>query len=77
MNFIGSKFCESCIDCPKILNSRFKKLSLEDCIYLEKPFSMEEIKDAIQNCGNENALGHDGFTFKFLKKLCIFYMQIS
>ena len=37
-------------------------------MYLNQPFSDEEIKDAVWNCGSDKAPGPDRFTFKLFKK---------
>ncbi|GKE35150.1 hypothetical protein Tco_1454472, partial [Tanacetum coccineum] len=33
--------------------------------FLERPFSREDIKQAVWECGGDRAPGPDGFTFKF------------
>ncbi|GJX28013.1 putative RNA-directed DNA polymerase, eukaryota, reverse transcriptase zinc-binding domain protein [Tanacetum coccineum] len=40
-------------------------LSLGQSDYLENPFSRDEIKRAVWDCGGDRASGPDGFTFKF------------
>ena len=55
--FFKSKFEEPFVSRPKFVNPKFIRLSLEDCIELEKPFSPEEIKAAIYGCGSEKAPG--------------------
>lgn len=40
---------------------------LSDCDSLEATFTIEKIKAAIWDCGNEKSLGPDGFTFSFIK----------
>ncbi|KAL4332801.1 hypothetical protein GQ457_07G014130 [Hibiscus cannabinus] len=44
-----------------------KKLSKEDKLNLEKPFSLEEIKEAVWSCDESKAPGPDGFNLKFFK----------
>ncbi|GKD24023.1 hypothetical protein Tco_1225726 [Tanacetum coccineum] len=46
----------------------FKQISSSDSSYLHQPFSDDEIKDAVKNCGSDKALGPDGFTCKLFKK---------
>ncbi|GJY11843.1 hypothetical protein Tco_0381152 [Tanacetum coccineum] len=43
-------------------------LSLENTTFLELPFTSQEIKDVVWDCGEDKALGPDGFTFKLIKK---------
>ena len=52
---------------PKLASNLFNKLSSEDNSTLIAPFSAEEIKDVVWNCGSDKAPGLDGFSFKFLK----------
>ncbi|KAJ9552562.1 hypothetical protein OSB04_016607 [Centaurea solstitialis] len=46
----------------------FKKLTEEEAIDLEKPFSEEEVLEAIKGCGNNKALGPDGTSVEFVRK---------
>ncbi|KAL4592668.1 hypothetical protein LXL04_005671 [Taraxacum kok-saghyz] len=66
-DFFSNKFHESCQQRPKLINSNFRQLSVEDKNALERPLDSEEIKEAIWNCGSDKAPGPDGFTFKFIK----------
>ncbi|XP_058752696.1 uncharacterized protein LOC131625878 [Vicia villosa] len=43
-------------------------LPLGDSLDLEKPFSEEEIKDAIWSCDGNKSLGPDGFSLEFFKR---------
>ncbi|KAH1063594.1 hypothetical protein J1N35_028581 [Gossypium stocksii] len=47
---------------------KFKRLKEIDVLYLEKPFSMEEIKEAIRSCNENKALGLDCFNLCFFRK---------
>jgi hypothetical protein len=49
--------------------SRLSKISEAKSISLERPPSMEEVKQAIWDCDGSKALGPDGFTFSFYKKV--------
>ncbi|GKB40109.1 putative RNA-directed DNA polymerase, partial [Tanacetum coccineum] len=49
------------ISCPS-------NLSPSDHDMLEKDATLEEIKSAVWDCGNDKALGPDGFTFGFIKR---------
>ncbi|KAI3497002.1 hypothetical protein L1887_39382 [Cichorium endivia] len=66
-NFFSNKFRDPWPSRPQLLCSNLSMLSLEDGLLLEAPFSLDEIKGAVWDCGNEKAPGPDGFTFKFLK----------
>ncbi|GJY03288.1 RNA-directed DNA polymerase, eukaryota, reverse transcriptase zinc-binding domain protein [Tanacetum coccineum] len=50
---------------PAIDSLSFNSLSQSHCDYLELPFSREEIKRAVWDCGGDRAPGPDGFTFSF------------
>nr|GEU59129.1 ribonuclease H-like domain-containing protein [Tanacetum cinerariifolium] len=45
------------------VSSRF----IDQCLAIERPFSDEEIKMAVWECGDDKAPGPDGMTFKFVK----------
>lgn len=42
-------------------------MDVVDRNFLEEPFELNEIEDAIWNCGGEKDPESDGFTFKFIK----------
>lgn len=65
--FFAEKFYDHNLEKPKLRNGFFKKLSEENSVWLERPFSMAELKEAVWSCGNNKSAGPDGFTFKFLK----------
>ncbi|KAJ9555174.1 hypothetical protein OSB04_009788 [Centaurea solstitialis] len=65
--FFSQKFKETMYVRPKFVSNLFNKVSNEDNIMLVAPFSADEIKGAVWDCGSEKAPGPDGFTFKFLK----------
>nr|GEV12882.1 RNA-directed DNA polymerase, eukaryota, reverse transcriptase zinc-binding domain protein [Tanacetum cinerariifolium] len=50
---------------PSIDSLSFTTISQTQRDYLEIPFSRDEIKRAIWDCGGERAPGLDGFTFRF------------
>jgi len=68
VRFFTSKFSEKWKSRPKFQSSDFQKLSEANRVFIEAPFSIEEVRVAVWSCGNEKALGPDGFTFKFFKK---------
>ncbi|GJR32994.1 putative RNA-directed DNA polymerase, eukaryota, reverse transcriptase zinc-binding domain protein [Tanacetum coccineum] len=66
--FFESKFKETNHTRPSFSSNLFKQLTSEDNIFLESPFTSQEIKDAVWDCGGNKAPGPDGFTFKLIKK---------
>lgn len=46
----------------------FKVLRDGDNVLLEKPFSLEELKDAIWDCDGDKTPGPDGFSLEFFKQ---------
>ncbi|GKC78965.1 hypothetical protein Tco_1129739, partial [Tanacetum coccineum] len=53
---------------PLGYNSSCMKLNDDDRVALDKEASLDEIKNAIWDCGSSKAPGPDGFSFMFLKK---------
>ncbi|XVF73335.1 hypothetical protein PTKIN_Ptkin12aG0193100 [Pterospermum kingtungense] len=49
------------------LDCAFRKLRPESARDLEKPFSEEEVWEAVRNCDGNKAPGPDGFNFEFIK----------
>ncbi|GJW06190.1 RNA-directed DNA polymerase, eukaryota, reverse transcriptase zinc-binding domain protein [Tanacetum coccineum] len=68
LNFYKEKF--SCHDSPVILPSMSsaKSLSDSDRHLLDSMVSLEEIINAVYDCGSQKAPGQDGFSFLFVKK---------
>ncbi|KAJ9560860.1 hypothetical protein OSB04_006020 [Centaurea solstitialis] len=64
----AERFIEPSVMRPKFWSSNFKKLSSQDIHMIERPFSMEEIKEAVWDCDGSKAPGPDGFNFNFIKK---------
>ncbi|TYI19164.1 hypothetical protein ES332_A07G145400v1 [Gossypium tomentosum] len=50
------------------LELNFKRLRDVDVARLEKPFSIEKIKEAVWSCDAEKAPGPDGFNLCFFRK---------
>lgn len=46
-----------------------KTLSNFDCEWLEREFSLDEIKQAVWDCGGDKSPGPDGFNFRFIKAI--------
>ncbi|GJX45144.1 ribonuclease H-like domain-containing protein [Tanacetum coccineum] len=53
---------------PTIVSDSFLKLSPNQITSLDAPFSREEIKRVVWDCGSDKAPGPDGFTFGFFKR---------
>ncbi|GKE96982.1 RNA-directed DNA polymerase, eukaryota [Tanacetum coccineum] len=65
--FHEDKFHVSLLSRPRFTSNLFKTLTSDDISLLDAPFTCEEIKRAVWNCGSGKATGTDGFTFKFIK----------
>ncbi|GKV49617.1 hypothetical protein SLEP1_g56358 [Rubroshorea leprosula] len=55
---------------PKPGNISFQQISEEKKDWLERPFSVEEIEEALRSCDGSKAPGPDGYNFNFLKFAC-------
>nr|GFA68303.1 hypothetical protein [Tanacetum cinerariifolium] len=64
--FYKDKFHVSLPSRPHFTSNLFKTLT-SNISLLDAPFTCEEIKRAVRNCGSGKASGPDGFTFKFIK----------
>ncbi|XP_058775212.1 uncharacterized protein LOC131649467 [Vicia villosa] len=62
------RFMEEVCTRPELHGINLKVLSLGDSLDLEKPFSEEEIKDAIWSCDGNKSPGPDGFSLEFFKR---------
>nr|GFA45866.1 RNA-directed DNA polymerase, eukaryota [Tanacetum cinerariifolium] len=67
-NFHKAKFEDNSTPRPQFTSNLFKKISELDGSLLDAPFSLDEIKNAVWDCGGGKAPGPDGFTFKFIKR---------
>ncbi|XP_021980831.1 uncharacterized protein LOC110876981 [Helianthus annuus] len=66
--FFRQKFVEDCESRPLLPCPSIKKISGVDASWLESQFSIEEIKSAVFECGEDRAPGPDGFNFRFFKR---------
>nr|GEX40755.1 RNA-directed DNA polymerase, eukaryota [Tanacetum cinerariifolium] len=62
-----SNFKEENTSRPSFTSGLFKTLTFEDSCSLDLPIAVQEIKDAVWDCGGDKAPGPDGFSFKFIK----------
>lgn len=53
---------------PTFCSPLFHRLAPLDSSFLDQPFSLQEIKEAVWNSGGDKSPGPDGFTFKFIRK---------
>ncbi|XP_073265324.1 uncharacterized protein [Populus alba] len=68
VNFFSSLFRKPTCKRIEMGGSGFSKISEAKSIWLERPPSMEEVKQAVWDCDGSKAPGPDGFTFCFYKK---------
>ncbi|GJX34045.1 putative RNA-directed DNA polymerase, eukaryota, reverse transcriptase zinc-binding domain protein, partial [Tanacetum coccineum] len=68
LNFFKEKFEFHDSNCDFPSAPSVSTLNDTDHLLLEKEVTMEEIKFAVWNCGNDKAPGPDGFTFGFIKR---------
>ncbi|GKD25797.1 kinase-like domain, phloem protein 2-like protein [Tanacetum coccineum] len=55
------QFREPSYSRPELFSSKFKRLSVDQCLAIERPFCDEEIKTAVWECGDDKAPGLMGF----------------
>ncbi|XP_058782261.1 uncharacterized protein LOC131656596 [Vicia villosa] len=67
-NHFANKFIETDSDRMLLDGISFKSISSEDKLFLESPFILDEIKEAIGCCGSTKSPGPDEFSFMFIKK---------
>lgn len=60
---------------PETTNPQFISLKECDSIFLETNVTVDEIKDAVWECGGDKAPGPDGFTFKFIKQFWLLLLS--
>ncbi|GKV50472.1 hypothetical protein SLEP1_g57172 [Rubroshorea leprosula] len=63
MSYFRKLFQEESWDWPKPSNIDFKKISEEQMVWLERPFTVEEIEEGLKSCDGSKAPGPDGFGF--------------
>nr|GEX08105.1 cysteine-rich receptor-like protein kinase [Tanacetum cinerariifolium] len=74
-NYYDNKFqpIESHFDVN--INPRFTALCPNEALDLQKPASLEEIKNAVWDCGSGKSSGPDGFSFLILKTYYEFFIE--
>ncbi|GKV36495.1 hypothetical protein SLEP1_g44621 [Rubroshorea leprosula] len=68
-NYFETLFKEDVWQRPVLDGIEFKKISDEERVMLEAPFSEEEVRQAVWSCESMKAPGPDGFNFKFVKEM--------
>lgn len=56
------------VDRPSVANLNFRSLSVSEGGILIKPFSVQEIREAVWDCDSDKSPGPDGITFGFTKE---------
>lgn len=65
--FFSEKSKEKWKSRPKLINPNFLSINMMDAIRLEAPFSYEEVKKVVRECGGDKAPGPDGLAFQLIK----------
>ncbi|XP_021991094.1 uncharacterized protein LOC110887836 [Helianthus annuus] len=68
MRFFRERFSDGYRVRPNLLCENTKEFKQEEKELLTMPFLMAEIKDAVNDCGDDKAPDPDGFNVKFIKK---------
>jgi len=66
-NHFSSHFKVVPIARPSVEGLHFRQLSYGEAGNLTKPFSLDEVKQAVWDCDSFKTLGPDGISFDFLK----------
>lgn len=56
------------VERPSVANLNFRSLSVSEGGILIKPFSVQEIREAVWDCDSDKSPGPDGITFGFIKE---------
>ncbi|XP_058766319.1 uncharacterized protein LOC131639895 [Vicia villosa] len=77
------KFVENCVNIPILEGMEFNNLSMEDRNMFKKPFTENEIKEAVRSCESSKILGLDGMSLLFskivgpsFKRMCLLVLRI-
>ena len=66
--FFSQRFSESDLHRPKLDGITFQTITQQQNSLLVAPFSEEEVRMAVWDCGSDKSPGPDGLNFKFIKK---------
>ena len=67
-NHFASHFRKSHMLRPRVENLRFRQLSMAEVGSLIRPFTVEEVKQAVWDCDSYKSPGPDGINFGFIKQ---------
>ncbi|GKV33229.1 hypothetical protein SLEP1_g41758 [Rubroshorea leprosula] len=67
VDYFQKLFCGESWNRPKPAGITFKQIIEEMRVWLERPFSVEEIEDGLKNCEGNKAPGPDRYNFNFIK----------
>ncbi|KAJ0469831.1 putative RNA-directed DNA polymerase [Helianthus annuus] len=67
LRFYRDLFREKHVCRPRFVSNELKQIPMDKKEDLIAPFTKEEIKEAVFDCGSEKAPGPDGFNFRFIK----------
>ncbi|GKV30558.1 hypothetical protein SLEP1_g39359 [Rubroshorea leprosula] len=67
VDYVQKLFSRGSWNHPKPSGIIFKQISEEMKVWLERPFSIEEIEDGLKSCEGNKAPGPDGYNFNFIK----------
>ncbi|KAJ0797800.1 putative RNA-directed DNA polymerase [Helianthus annuus] len=73
--FFREKFKEDAPERPYLELDNAKRISEAEAAALIEQFSIEEIKQAVFDCGSDRAPGPDGFNMKFIKRFWRFFEE--
>ncbi|XP_035843871.1 uncharacterized protein LOC110927588 [Helianthus annuus] len=68
LKFFRDRFKEVARERPVLECSNFKMLKDSDKEFLIEPFTVNEIKETVNDCGDDKAPGPDGLNMRFIKK---------
>lgn len=67
-NHFSSHFRSLGVERPEVEDLEFQKLSSGDSSFLVRPFSLDEVKQAVWDCDSCKSPGPDGIIFGFIKE---------
>ncbi|GKV13379.1 hypothetical protein SLEP1_g24388 [Rubroshorea leprosula] len=67
VKYFSKMFREDSWNRPKPSNLVFRRISSDQKVWLERPFTVEEIKEGLKSCDGSKAPGPDVYNFNFLK----------
>jgi hypothetical protein len=67
-NHFSSHYKASNFDRPRVEDLRFRRLSVAESGSIIRPFTVEEVKQAIWDCDSYKSSGPDGISFGFIKQ---------